>query len=139
MSKATWGGKNQVDADHGAHHAVTTGKRLDWRAKISDHIAYGLLTYTGLQIFVTMSVLKTTTGSILPYFSLIVLVAAIIPGCRMFEGRWERLSDDQAADPAYAPLYRRDRFLVWAAAISLPILLTALFKGLSLLTLPSLF
>lgn len=134
MSKATWA-NNQPKAEP----VGAAGKRLDWRAKISDHIAYGLLTYTGLQIFVTMTVLKTSTGSILPYFSLIVLVAAIIPGCRMLEGRWERMSDDQAADPCYASLYRRDRFFVWAAALLLPVMLTGLFKGIELLALPSPF
>ena len=47
------------------------GTKLDWRRKMSDHVAYGLLVYTGLQIFVTMSVLKVGAGSILPYFALI--------------------------------------------------------------------
>ena len=37
---------------------------------MSDHVAYALLVYTGLQIFVTMGALKTEHGSILPYFAL---------------------------------------------------------------------
>ena len=57
----------------------------DWRKRMSNHVAYALLTYTVLQIFVTMLALNTSNGSILPYFALIALVAAIIPGCRMFE------------------------------------------------------
>jgi hypothetical protein len=103
--------------------------KLDWRRKMSDHVAYGLLVYTGLQIFVTMSALKVGQGSILPYFALIVLVAAIIPGCRMFEKRWESLSDSEAANPELADRFKRDRLLVWTFALGLPFGLTGLFKG----------
>ena len=107
--------------------------KLDWRRKMSDHVAYGLLVYTGLQIFVTMSALKVGLGSILPYFALIVLVAAIIPGCRMFERRWESLSDSEAANPELADRFKRDRLLVWLLAISLPIALTGVFMGVEAL------
>ena len=106
---------------------------VDWRRRMSDHIAYALLVYTGLQIFITMGALKSQSGSLLPYFALIILVGAIIPACRMFERRWNKLSDVQAHDPALAPYYRRDRKLLWLLAIGLPFLLTGLFKGLALL------
>ena len=112
---------------------IIAGHRLDWRRKMSDHIAYALLAYTGLQIFVTMGALKSDSGSILPYFALIVLVAAIIPGCRMFERRWEVLSEEEAADPALAPLFRRDRAMVWVAAIGLPFAITGLLRGFELI------
>jgi hypothetical protein len=36
-------------------HARTAGRPLDWRKRMSDNIAYALLVYTGLQIFVTMA------------------------------------------------------------------------------------
>jgi len=107
--------------------------KLDWRRKMSDHVAYGLLVYTGLQIFVTMSVLKVGAGSILPYFALIVLVVGIIPGCRMFEKRWEGLSDSEAANPELADRFKRDRLLVWLSALGLPIALTGLFMGVEAL------
>ncbi|MCE2842918.1 MAG: hypothetical protein LW689_09220 [Novosphingobium sp.] len=55
--------------------AQGTYKPLDWRKRMSDHIAYALLAYTGLQIFVTMGALNAKSGSMLPYFALIVLVA----------------------------------------------------------------
>jgi hypothetical protein len=110
------------------------GPRLDWRRKMSDNVAYGLLVYTGLQIFVTMSALKVGQGSILPYFALIVLVAAIIPGCRMFEKRWESLSDSEASNPELADRYKRDRLLVWLFALGLPFALTGLFKGIEALS-----
>ena len=104
-----------------------TERKLDWRQKMSDNVAYALLVYTGLQIFVTMGALKNGSGSILPYFALIVLVAAIIPGCRMFEKRWEGLTDGQAANPELRDRFRRDQIVLWLCAIGLPIALTGLF------------
>ena len=100
---------------------------LDWRKAMSDNVAYALLVYTALQIFMTISAMKNlTAGSILPYFSLIVLVAAIIPACRRFERRWEKLSDEQAHDPSLRSYYRRDQAFLWLLAIGLPFVLTGL-------------
>jgi len=110
-----------------------TADQLDWRKRMSDHVAFGLLVYTGLQIGLTTLVLKTNHSSILPYFALILLVFAIIPACRLFEARWTELGDAEAADPALEPLFKRDRALVWLSALGLPFALTALFKGLALL------
>ena len=105
-------------------------RKLDWRRKMSDNVAYALLVYTGLQIFVTMSVLKGGHGSALPYFALVVLIAGIIPGCRLFERRWEVLSDSEAANPEFADRFKRDRLLIWLCAIGLPLALTGLFLGI---------
>ena len=103
--------------------------KLDWRKKMSNHIAFALLVYTGLQIFVTMGALKTGHGgSILPYFGLVVLVAAVIPGARWFEARWSGLSDAAASNPEFADAFRRDRFAIWLCAIGLPFALTGAYK-----------
>lgn len=107
---------------------VSRVRKLDWRKRMSDNIAYALLVYTGLQIFVTVSALKSGSTSLLPYLALIVLVAAIIPACRMFEARWMQISDDAAADPSLRLAYRRDQMLLWTLAIGLPFVLTGLFK-----------
>ena len=103
---------------------------IDWRRKVSDQVAFGLLVYTGLHIFLTMKQLKTGQGSVLPYFGLIVLVAAIIPACRWIEMRWEQLTDTEATDPDLAPVFRKEMILSWCAAIGLPIALTFGFKGI---------
>lgn len=121
---------DDVQQRHGEEHGV---QKLDWRRKVSDHVAYGLLVYTGLHIFMTMTQLKNSSGSVLPYFALIVLVAAIIPACRWFEMRWDGLDDDQASDPALAPVFRREATLLWLAAIGLPIALTFGFKAVAAL------
>lgn len=120
MDKALW-------TDPAAHSHKAKG--LDWRKKMSDHVAFALLIYTGLQIFVTMGALKSGHGSIMPYFALIVLVIAIIPGCRVFERRWDSLSDREAANPELAGRFKRDRLALWLCAIGLPFGLTAIFKG----------
>ena len=112
--------------------ALGQTKVLDWRKRMSDNIAYALLIYTALQIFVTMGALEGKGGSLLPYFALIILVAAIIPACRRFEKRWNRLDDTQAADPAFASFYRRDRMWLWVMAIGLPFAVTGLFKALAM-------
>ncbi|HOB13168.1 MAG TPA: hypothetical protein PK680_03490 [Novosphingobium sp.] len=104
---------------------------LDWRKRMSDNIAYALLVYTALQIFVTMGTISGHGGSMLPYFALIVLVAAIIPACRRFETRWNRLSDAQAADPQFARHFRRDQVWLWVLAIGLPFVVSGLFMGLA--------
>jgi len=106
-------------------------KPIDWRKRMSDNIAYALLVYTALQIFVTMGMLERKGGSLLPYFALIILVAAIIPACRRFEKRWNKLSDAQSADPQYAVYYRRDRIWLWSLAVGLPFAVSGLFFGMA--------
>lgn len=106
-------------------------KPLDWRKRMSDNIAYALLVYTGLQIFVTMGALHGKGGSMLPYFAFVILVAAIIPACRRFEKRWNRLSDVQAADPQFGRHYRRDQAWLWGLALGLPFMVAGLFMGVA--------
>ena len=105
----------------------------DWRKRMSDNVAYALLVYTALQIFVTMRAIESPNGSTLPLLALVVLVAAIIPLCRRFERRWEKLDDLSAHDPAMRGAYRQDQIVLWALAIGLPFVLTGLFKGIAAL------
>lgn len=116
------------DMTHGPAKKAT--REIDWRRRMSDQVAYALLVYTALQIFLAMSMLKSSGGSLLPYLALAILVIAIIPSCRRFERRWSRLGDQQAHDPALARRYRRDRRTLWLLAVGLPFVVTALFEGL---------
>lgn len=122
-----------VEARDGGSTAPAAGKfrPFDWRRRMSDNIAYALLAYTALQIFVTMGALRGQSQSLLPYLALVMLVAAIIPACRRFEHRWNRLSDEQARDLALGALFRRDRAALWLLAIGLPFALTGTFKLLT--------
>lgn len=112
----------------GVSEALPIERGRDWRKAMSDHVAYGLLVYTALQIFVTVKALAEGSSTLLPYLALIVLVAGIIPVCRWFEKRWAVLNDAEAVDPAYAPAFRRDIATLWALAIGLPFGLTLIFK-----------
>ncbi|MCY1670686.1 hypothetical protein OVA07_06620 [Novosphingobium sp. SL115] len=112
-------------------HKVAAAKPVDWRKKMSDNVAYGLLVYTGLQIFVTLHTIQGNSTSIMPVFVLVVLVAAIIPLFRNFERRWEQLSDEDAHNIAYKAAYRRDQAKVWALAALLPFVISGGFKLLS--------
>ncbi|HSJ79015.1 MAG TPA: hypothetical protein VK913_09825 [Erythrobacter sp.] len=120
-----------VKADNRAKaQTLTKGQARDWRKSMSDHVAYGLLAYTALQIFVTVKALADGSSGLLPYLALVVLVAGIIPVCRWFEKRWANLDDAQASDPALAGAFRRDVIALWSLAIGLPFGLTVIFKAL---------
>jgi len=124
---------NDTIPHNGAEEAKHGARTRDYRKSASDHVAYALLVYTGLQIFVTVHAMKSaTTGtlSILPYIALVVLVAGIIPSCRKFERCWISRSDEEAHDPALADEFRRDMLWLWSLAIGLPFLLTGLIKGI---------
>jgi hypothetical protein len=125
MAKALW--------ESSAEPSGKVRKAIDWKRRMSDHVAYALLVYTGLQIYSTMGALRGERGSILPYFGLVLLVVAIIPGCRMFEQRWERLGDVDAAPEELKRLFVRDVAKLWIAAIGLPFLVTGVIKVLLLL------
>lgn len=122
--------------NHISHNqdAAQAAHPRDWRKAMSDHVAYALLTYTALQIFVTVKALAEGTSSILPYAALVILVAAIIPACRWFEKRWTELGDEQATDPALARAFRRDVIGLWVMSIGLPFALTGLVKVVFALT-----
>ncbi|MXO65455.1 hypothetical protein GRI91_06785 [Altererythrobacter endophyticus] len=101
------------------------GRQLSRR--FSDHIAYALLVYTGLHIFVTMGAMKTGQGSVLPYLALVVLVMAIVPACRLMQRRWDGCTENAADNAVLGARFRRDCLAVWLCAIGLPFAITGLF------------
>lgn len=113
--------------------AARPARVIDWRRRMSDNVAYALLVYTALQIFVTMGALQAEGTTLLPYLALVILVVAIIPSCRGIERRWNQLSDAQAANPDLAGRFHRDQAMLWLLAVGLPFGVTGLFMLLSLL------
>lgn len=111
--------------------ARNTTRPRDWRKSMSDNVAWALLVYTALQIFVTVEAMKDTGIKSMALYALIVLVAGIIPACRAFERRWRDLSDAQAADPAMSGAFRRDQIVLWLLAIGLPFLITGAIKAVA--------
>ncbi len=120
----------ELSQPHEAADMETSGRARDWRKSMSDHVAYALLVYTALQIFLTVKAMSEGFSSIFPYVALVALVAAMIPLCRWFEKRWADLTDEQAADSDYAGAFRRDAIGLWMLAISLPLALTMIFKAI---------
>ena len=103
--------------------------KRNWCKAMSDNVALALVVYTGLQIFVTVEALKQGVSSTLPYFALILLVAAIIPACRWAEARWKDLSEEENCNETLKSQFRRDQAILWVAAIGLPLVFTGLFKA----------
>ncbi len=114
-----------------ANRQASHWQARDWRRSMSNHVASALIVYTALQIFMTVGALRDGLPSILPYLALVLLVAAIIPACRWFEGHWSGISEDAAHDPALRRAFRRDVIGLWLTAIGLPPLLTLLFRMLT--------
>lgn len=114
--------------ENGAGTTQFQGKIRDWRKSMSDNVAYALIIYTALHIFLTVGAMKETGIKSMALFALVVLVVGIIPACRRFEKRWRDLSDSEASDPALSGAFRRDQFLVWLMALGLPFALTGVFK-----------
>lgn len=108
--------------------AISDDAGRDFSQSMSDHVAYALLVYTALQIFVTVKEIAVGGASILPYLALVVLVAGIIPACRWFEKRWADLPENSVDDRSIASAFRRDIITLWALAIGLPFLFTGLFR-----------
>lgn len=104
-----------------------------WEKRISNHVAYALLAYTGLQIFVVMGAIKGEGMSILPYLGLIVLVGIVIPLCRRVEKRWQRLTRSGASEAELTAAYSSDRLGIWLFAIGFPFAFVLLVKGLAAL------
>lgn len=114
--------------ENGAGATQFQGKTRDWRKSMSDNVAYALIIYTALHIFLTVGAMKENGVKSMALFALVVLVVGIIPACRRFEKRWRDLSDHEASDPALLGAFRRDQFLVWLMALGLPFALTGAFK-----------
>ena len=104
---------------------------VDWRKSMSDNIAYALIVYTGLQIFLTVDAIKETGLRSLAMLCLIILVAAIIPACHKLDVRWRDLAEGDAHDQALSGAYRRDQVLLWLMALGLPFALTLMFRALA--------
>lgn len=112
-------------------HAGRASRPVDWRKAMSDNVAYALIVYTGLQIFLTVDAIKETGLRSLAMLCLIILVAAIIPACHKLDKRWRDLSESDAHDHALAGAYRRDQVLLWLMALGLPFALTLLFRAMA--------
>tara|TARA_B100000678_G_scaffold104741_1_gene87713 strand:- start:1726 stop:2088 length:363 start_codon:yes stop_codon:yes gene_type:complete len=100
-----------------------TAREVDWKASISDNIAWALLVTTALLIFITMPKMKHAFTGINAYLLLVVMVGGFIPVLRFFEHRWTRLDDTQAHDPSLRGRFRTDQLGLWLLTVGVPLLL----------------
>ncbi|WP_018075482.1 hypothetical protein [Novosphingobium nitrogenifigens] len=104
--------------------AISSGQEPhDWHRRMSDTVAHALLVCTALQICVTMQFIDNAATSALPLVVLLVLVVGVMPLFRHYDRTWE--CPPPGTD--HAAHFRRDRIMVWIAAIGLPFATTGIF------------
>lgn len=95
--------------------------------RMSDHVAFALVVYTLMLIFLVTPTIESTGTSIFPYFILVLLVGAVIPACIRLERRWQVLDTGAHMDGDLQSRYVADRIKLWVAAIAIPGVLAILF------------
>ncbi len=104
-----------------AHSGVRVRESNSLDKRISNHIAYALVVYTLLLIFLVSPQMESKGTSILPYFLLVILVGLAILPCRNLERRWKAADAQNHGDLNGS--CNRDAVLLWIAAIGFPVLL----------------
>jgi hypothetical protein len=108
-----------------AVHRGTVQSHKSYAKRISGHIAYALVAYTLLLIFVVAPVLKSEGTAIWPYLLLVVLVGAVIVPCRNLERRWQNVIGSQSER-----LFFRNVAGLWLFALALPIMLMLAIRAI---------
>ena len=98
--------------------------------RMSDHVAYALVAYTLMLIFMVTPTMETDGTSIFPYFLLVILVALVIPPCHSLEKRWQKLEASDLGDGGLNTRFGVDRAKLWIAAIGIPIGLSLVFRAI---------
>lgn len=110
-----------------AEHATQSRVHKSYSKRMSDHVAFALVVYTLMLIFLVTPTIESKGTSILPYFMLVIFVAAVIPACRGLERRWQALDAGELNDEGLETRFGIDRVKLWAGAIIIPIILSVLF------------
>ena len=114
-------------ATRAAHHNAET-KHKSYAKRISTHIAYALVVYTMMLIFLVSPVLKGAEMAIWPYFALVALVAAVILPCRNIEKRWQHIEEHSRSVETH---FLVARIKIWASAIGIPLAIMLVARGAS--------
>lgn len=109
--------------------APTIGRKIRSQAKscknrISDHIAFALIVYTLMLIFMVTPAIKAKGMAIWPYFLLVFLVILMVPFCRGIERRWARFEGSIESGSPEARRFVFDRCKLWIVAVGVPILIS---------------
>lgn len=114
-----------------AGNPLRSGKSKSFARQMSDHVAMALVVYTLLLIFLVTPAIETKGLSIVPYFLLILLVAAIIPLFRRLDRRWTMLDGSELSYDSLKSRFNIDRAKLWIVAIAVPLILVSLFRAVS--------
>ena len=96
--------------------------------RISDHIAFALIAYTLMLIFLVTPAIETEGMAIWPYFLLVVLVALMVPFCRKMESRWAKHEENAVDDGSSARGFTFDCCKLWFIALGIPPLIMLGFR-----------
>ena len=108
-----------------AHNSVRIRTTYSLGKRISNHIAYALVVYTLLLIFLVAPQMESKGMSIMPYFLLVFFVGLAILPCRSLERRWKATDTQDTAHLDGA--FQRDAIMLWIAAIGAPVVLMTVF------------
>ena len=109
-----------------AHSVQHSRSHMSCAKRMSTHIAYALVVYTLLLIFIVSPELETKGMAIWPYLALVAQVGAVIPVCRNIERRWQALDAGNSGE--LEGRLKFDDVKLWAGAVGMPVLLMLLFK-----------
>jgi hypothetical protein len=93
---------------------------------MSTHIAYALVVYTLLLIFIVSPELESEGMAIWPYFALVAMVGAVIPICRRIERRWQ--TRDASHSDEHESQLKADEVKLWIGAVGIPVVLMLFFR-----------
>jgi hypothetical protein len=110
--------------DHGRNHEHTQRLQKSFAKRMSDNIAFAMVAYTLMLIFMVTPKLESTGTSIFPYFILVFLVGCAIPYGHKLERRWDMLSASELGTSGLNTRFAIDRIILWIAAIGVPFLLS---------------
>lgn len=110
--------------------------RKDFTKAMSDHVAFALVVYTLMLIFLVTPAIETKGISIFPYFLLVLLVGGIVSVFRRFEKRWTDRTEEnglpvnaetaEAMDDRMRRRFATDRVVLWVITLVIPILLSVI-------------
>ncbi len=97
--------------------------KKSYTKRISDNIAYALIVYTMMLIFLVAGAIKTSGTSVMPYIMLMLFVAVVIPLARKLEKKWEMLDQSELSDSSLNRRYNIDRVKLWIGTLVFPLFL----------------
>ena len=116
-------------AEHARMHA-----HKSYSKRMSDHVAYTLVIYTLMLIFLVTPTMETDGTSIFPYFLLVLFVAAVIPAAHGLEKRWQKLQASDQGDGSLDTRFAIDRVKLWVGAIVIPVIIAVISSGVTAVT-----